>query len=241
MIRSRTISLGSLGVLFLVASGCASGPQLAQSRMAASQPMLSVERFLQAANTGDLEAMARIFGTSRGPIADQAGGTLPCAFRRMGSWVGLGSRCVSWMDIEIRMDAIARLLRHDDYRVRSESSVAGRARPTIRVGVDMARGASSIQDVPFVVVQASDGRWMVEEIGLERLTAEAESDGLRVSWNWPDSRVVRRGLLGNSGGSSGVDSTGVWNRESLNFPGTPDPIPDGEQVLSPETGIIQGE
>jgi len=199
MIRFRTLFLG---VLFLVASSCASGPPLAQSRMAASQPMLSVERFLQAANTGDLEAMAMIFGTSRGPIADQAGGTLPCAFRRIGSWVGLGSRCVSWIDIEIRMDAIARLLRHDDYRVRSESNVAGRARPTIRVGVDMARGASSIQDVPFVVVQASSGRWMVEEIGLERLTAESGSDGPGVWRTWPDSRVARHEKPGNSGGSS---------------------------------------
>jgi len=199
MMRSRTLLLGTF---LLVASGCASGPPLAQSRMAASQPMLSVERFLQAANTGDLEAMARIFGTSSGPIADQAGGTLPCAFRRMGSWIGLGSRCVSWIDIELRMDAIARLLRHDDYRVRSEASVAGRTRPTIRVGVDMARGASSIQDVPFVVVQASNGRWMVEEIGLERLTAEAGKDGPGVQRTWPESRAARHGPPGNSGGPS---------------------------------------
>jgi len=197
MIRSRPFLLGTL---LLVVAGCASGPPLAQTRMAASQPMLSVERFLQAANTGDLEAMAMIFGTSRGPIANQAGGTLPCAFRRMGSWVGLGSRCVSWIDIEIRMDAIARLLRHDDYRVRSESSVAGRARPTIRVGVDMARGASNIQDVPFVVVQASDGRWMVEEIGLERLTAESGVGRPKIERVWPERGSARHGTPGNSGG-----------------------------------------
>ncbi len=155
------------------AAACASsGPTPQSNRMAAVQPMISVERFLQAANTSDLEAMARIFGTSRGPIANQAGSAIPCAFRRMGSWVGLGSRCVSWVDIELRMDAIARLLRHEDYRVRSESNVPGRLRPTVRIGVDLVRGGASVPDVPFVVVQTSDGRWLVEEIGLERVTAE---------------------------------------------------------------------
>ena len=42
----------------------------ALDRMAGVQPILSVERFLQVANTGDLEAMALIFGTADGPIAD---------------------------------------------------------------------------------------------------------------------------------------------------------------------------
>jgi hypothetical protein len=139
--------------------------------MAGLAPALSVERFLQAVNTGDLHGMARIFGTERGSIAEETGGPLGCAFRRVGSWVGLGNRCVSWVDIELRMNAIALILRHDDYAVRSEGSVPGRTRPTTRVGVDLDQGPSRYPDVPFVVVQTRDGRWLVEEIGLERITS----------------------------------------------------------------------
>jgi hypothetical protein len=139
--------------------------------MAGPQPQLSVERFLQAANTRDLEAMARIFGTSRGPITDRAGSSVGCAFRRMGSWIGLSRRCLSWQQIEVRMNTIAYILRHDDYRMRSESTVAGRAHPTTRVGVDLVQGPERYQDVPFFVVRTSGGQWLVEEIGLERITA----------------------------------------------------------------------
>jgi len=138
--------------------------------MAGPQPQLSVERFLQAANTRDLEAMARIFGTEDGPIADEAGSTLGCAFRRMGSWIGLSGRCTSWQQIELRMNTIAYILRHDDYRMRSETTVAGRRAPTTRVGVDLEWGRERYQDVPFVVVRAGGGEWMIEEIGLERIT-----------------------------------------------------------------------
>jgi hypothetical protein len=157
-------------ILALAMTGCASSQQAPSSQMAGVAPMLSVERFLQAANTRDLDAMARIFGTANGPIADQAGGAFGCAFRRMGSWIGLSRRCVSWTEIEVRMDAIARILRHDDYQIQSESSVAGRRHPTTRIGVDLVRGSERYQDVPFTVVQASEGRWLLEEIGLERIT-----------------------------------------------------------------------
>ena len=157
-------------ILALAVTGCASSQQTTSSQMAGVAPMLSVERFLQAANTRDLDAMARIFGTADGPIADQAGRSLGCAFRRMGSWIGLSRRCVSWAEIEVRMDAIARILRHDDYQIRSESAVAGRRYPTTRIGVDLVRGSERYQDVPFTVVQASEGRWLLEQIGLERIT-----------------------------------------------------------------------
>jgi hypothetical protein len=150
--------------------GCASSPSAPSSQMAGLAPMLSVERFLQAASTRDLDSMARIFGTARGPIADETGSAVGCAFRRMGSWFGIGRRCLSWTEIQVRMDAIAQILRHDDYRIRGESSVAGRANTT-RVGVDLTRGEQQYNDVPFTVVQASHGRWLVEQIGLDRITA----------------------------------------------------------------------
>jgi hypothetical protein len=158
-------------VAALSLTACARAPSVSSGRVAGVQPMLSVERFLQAANTGDLEAMARIFGTADGPIAERTGNALSCPFKRLGSWFGLGDPCLSWVEIELRMNVIAQLLRHDDYRLRSEAPVPGRTRQTTRVGVDLVQGANQFVDVPFLVVLASDGRWLVEEIGLERVTA----------------------------------------------------------------------
>lgn len=138
-------------------------------QMAAVAPMLSVERFLQAANARDLDAMARLFGTSSGPVAD-TGGTLGCAFKKMGSWIGLGRACSTRQEVELRMDAIAQILRHEDYRIVTESQVAGRRAPTRRIGVDLTFPDTTVSDVPFYVVRSSGGRWLVEQIDLERVT-----------------------------------------------------------------------
>lgn len=162
--RSRSLLL--LALLAVVA-GCAT--RAANDEMAAVAPMLSVERFLQAANSRDLDAMARLFGTADGPVSD-TGSTVGCTFKKMGSWIGLGSACVTAEEVELRMDAIARILRHEDYRITSESDVAGRSRPTTRIGVDLETRRDTVRDVPFIVVRNSDGRWLVEEIGLERIT-----------------------------------------------------------------------
>jgi hypothetical protein len=155
--------------LLLASAGCST--HQVSSGMSGVAPALSVERFLQAANSGDLQAMSRIFGTADGPIVDQTGSAFGCAFRRMGSWIGLGERCLSRQQMELRLNAIAMILRHDDYSIAREGEVPGRRHPTSRVGVDIRKGQQNIPDVPFLVVRAPDGRWLVEEIGLERITA----------------------------------------------------------------------
>ncbi|NIP58548.1 MAG: hypothetical protein GWN82_12155 [Gemmatimonadetes bacterium] len=157
-----------LAVLLTAVPGC-STRSVPSGEMAAVAPMLSVERFLQAANARDLEAMARIFGTAGGPIAD-TGSTIGCAFKKFGDWIGLGNRCVTREEVEIRMDAIAQIIQHEDYQIVSESRVAGRRNPTTRIGVNLEMDDDLVPDVPFVVVRTSEGRWMVEEIGLERIT-----------------------------------------------------------------------
>ncbi len=155
----------------LALSGCASGPAPGSQAdgMAAVAPMLSVERFLQASNGRDLEAMARLFGTAEGPVYDTGSG-FGCAFKKVGSWLGVAQRCVSRTDVELRMDAIAGIIQHDDYRIVSESSVPGRRHPTTRIGVTLTRDGRTFSDVPFVVVRTDEGRWLVQEIGLERVT-----------------------------------------------------------------------
>ncbi len=165
----RTTLLLALCLPALLAS-CVSTPGPGSGEMAAVAPMLSVERFLQATNSQDFDTMARLFGTRSGTMVDQQGNTLSCAFRKIGSWFRLNRACVQRTDVELRMNAIAMILQHDDYEIRTENRVPGRSHPTVRIGVDLLRGSNRFADVPFVVVQTSEGRWLVEEIGLESVT-----------------------------------------------------------------------
>jgi hypothetical protein len=129
---------------------------------------LSVERFLQAANQRDVVAMGRLFGTQDGAVMD-TGSTLGCAFKKIGSWFG-GSACTKKQDVEIRMDAIASILLHEDYQIVGESRVPGRTAPTQRVMVDLTTDEGvQVSDVPFVVVQTGDGYWLVEQVDLQRV------------------------------------------------------------------------
>ena len=155
--------------LLLVLGACTTTQIVSTGGAAAVAPMLSVERFLQAANTRDLHAMGSLFGTEDGPIIE-TGGAFGCAFKRMGSWIGIGMPCRTLQEVELHMDAIAEILRHEDYTIRSENSVAGRLNPTSRIMVDITIQGRTYTAVPFVVVRTGEGRWLVEEIGLGRIT-----------------------------------------------------------------------
>lgn len=137
---------------------------------AAVAPQLTVERFLQAANDRDLDSMGRIFGTREGPIGD-TGSTFGCFWKKIGSWFG-GSGCIDRSEVEVRLDAIARVLQHENYAIAGEEMVAGRRAPTRRVFVDMTvDGGEVVEDVPFEVVQGAEQRWYVERVDLERILA----------------------------------------------------------------------
>ena len=150
-------------------AGCAA-PVILAGEPEAAAPARSVERFLRAANSGDLETMASVFGTREGPIADRGSG-LGCAFRKLGSWLSLGDRCLTRQEVEIRMSLLAETLRHSDYQIVSEGDAPGRKYPMKRIGVTITRGERKIRDVPFLLVQSSGGLWMVQEIGVERVTS----------------------------------------------------------------------
>ena len=155
--------------LLFVLGGCTTTQYVTSGEMAGIAPALSVERFLRASNARDLHGMARIFGTEKGPIIE-TGGAVGCAFKKMGSWLGMGRRCTTLQEVELRMDAIAEVLRHDDYNLVSESRVPGRVNPTTRIGVDVSFRGRTARDVPFVVVRTKDGRWFIEQIGLDKIT-----------------------------------------------------------------------
>lgn len=155
--------------LWILLSGCASsGP--ASARGPADAMTQSAVRFLEASNTGDFQAMAHIFGSTAGSLADQTGPSARCAFRSMGALIRVSESCPSWAEIELRMHAVALVLRHDHYRIRDPRVVPGRQAPTVQFLVDLDRDGRWIRGVPFQVVQRPNGLWMVESIGLERVT-----------------------------------------------------------------------
>jgi hypothetical protein len=164
----RSRAFVSIALMLLASAGCTtqSGP-VAVAPVAAQ---LSVERFLQAANERDVQAMGRLFGTADGSLME-TGGTFGCFFKKIGSWFG-GIGCTKRTEVELRMDAIAAIIQHVDYRIVREERVAGRIAPTRRVIVDMSmpenRTASA---VPFVVVQTGEGRWLVQQVPLEQVMA----------------------------------------------------------------------
>ncbi len=148
------LSMKRLPIWFLLltsAGACTTRAVVDQSQPQVA-PALMVERFLQAANTRDLETMSRLFGTDDGPIGDS------------------GSR----QEVELRMDLIAEILQHADYQITSERRVPGTDFPSIRVGVDISivtpRGTTMVRDVGFTVVLESTSRWLVNVIELVKIT-----------------------------------------------------------------------
>ena len=142
----RLLLLAPIAVISL--AGCVTQTSARQpsSEMAGMLPVLSVERFLQAANARDFEAMRELFGTHQGPIEGE---------RR---------------EMELRMAAIAEILRHDDYKITGDQREPGREFPTTRVMVTITKGGRQISDVPFLVVQTDRGGWLIEQVDLEKVT-----------------------------------------------------------------------
>jgi hypothetical protein len=162
----RRALLFSLAALFV--SGCATS-RVRTDQAASVAPRLAVERFLQAANARDLVSMSRIFGTTSGPIGD-TGSAFGCFWKKISVIVG-GDSCVKWREVELRMDVIAEILLHEDYRITSEESVAGRDVRTIRLGVTLVLSdGRSIPDIGFTLVPAGDSRWFLQEIELAKIT-----------------------------------------------------------------------
>jgi hypothetical protein len=167
MIRLRRFGL--LLIVVLVPAACSSSSNMSTVAPVAAQ--LSVERFLQAANDRDFVSMGRLFGTADG-AAMETGSSFGCFFKKVGSWFG-GNSCTKRVEVELRMDAIASIIRHDDYRIAREESVAGRTSPARRVIVDLTIEGEPVSAMPFIVVRTSEGRWLVEQIPLEQIMAAA--------------------------------------------------------------------
>ncbi len=175
--RARTRSTGPRRFLLLALAAAVAGctTRMSQGPGAGLVAQLSLERFLQAANARDLEAMGRLFGTENGAAWD-TGNTFSCMFQKIGSWFG-SSPCVKKDDVEIRMDAISQVLRHEDYRIVREEPVAGRSSQARTIYVDLTVAGRQVTGVPFLLVRTGGGQWLVEEIDLERVMARPLRQG----------------------------------------------------------------
>ena len=163
-----------LALLLGVVAACGGGPEsraipAVPNDGRPAEPGEVVARFLDAANRRDLDAMARLFGTADGPIGAPRG-AFGCGLRRLGSWLGLGEPCVSAQEVELRMDVIARILAHESRGAGSAAPVPGRRLPAAGVEVEMMVGNGRVVRVPFVLIRTEDHGWLVERVGLERLT-----------------------------------------------------------------------
>jgi hypothetical protein len=143
-LRSRHLSLAAC-VLALAACGGGTAPAAAPAPtgIVATAPASAVEQFLGFAGQGRYVEMGHVFGTARGPISEQQE---PARVAR-------------------RMEALATVLRHDEYSMTGVTPISGRPEAR-RVTVLLRQGRQQVE-VPFVVVQAPGGRWLVEVVDVE--------------------------------------------------------------------------
>jgi hypothetical protein len=152
MIRRNAIGTGLRALTALAFAGVVSSCATQTVRnsgsgvVAGTSPLQSVERFLAAVNARDLDNMSELFGTPDGPV----------------DWPRVQT--------EVHMDLLATILEHQSYEIVSEGMVPGRDVPTTRVGVTLTMEDRVIPDVSFLTVRTDEGRWMVQEIDLERVT-----------------------------------------------------------------------
>lgn len=152
MSRINAVGSGLRALALLVSLGLAAGCATQTVRSSGSgvaagtSPLQSTERFLAAVNARDLDNMAQLFGTKDGPV----------------QW--------ERVEVEVHMDLLATLLEHEAYEIVSERMVPGRPDPTTRVGVTLTIDDRVIPDISFLTVRTGEGRWMVQEIDLERVT-----------------------------------------------------------------------
>lgn len=143
---NRTVKSVAMVLAFALSTGACVKQQVISGSDVGSS--LLVEQFLRAANSGDLAAMARLFGTKDGPVA--------------GRWPE--------SEIEKRMFVIATELKHEDFTITAEQIVPGRGDLATKLTVKLRKDGRDY-NVPFTLVRYDDNRWLVEQIGLEVLTA----------------------------------------------------------------------
>jgi hypothetical protein len=134
-------------VLGLVLMGACAGSAPRTGVDSSVGPAMTVERFLRATNQNDLDTMASLFGNRDGSV----------------------TKVWSQKEIDERMLIFASVLRHTDYSFAGEELVAGRRDEATQLNVNMVIQGDTLQ-VPFTMVRTADQNWLIENIGIERVT-----------------------------------------------------------------------
>ena len=144
----RLSAVRSAGLMFGLAvwSACAGSPQRTGVDSSVG-PAMTIERFLRATNQNDLDTMASLFGNRDGPV----------------------TRVWSEKEVDERMLIFTSVLRHTDYQIVGEEVVAGRRGEATQLNVQMVIQGDSVQ-VPFTLVRTGNQNWLIENIGIERVT-----------------------------------------------------------------------
>jgi hypothetical protein len=138
-----------MAVVLLAACGGASRPE-PQNPMPSNPEVatqLVIEQFLRAANSNDLDTMARLFGTVDGSILNRDPRQL----------------------VDEQMFALASILRHDSFTIQRFEIVPGRRDEATRAIVNMQIGQRRV-DVPYTLVWSNGSSWLIEQIGIQNIT-----------------------------------------------------------------------
>lgn len=144
----RLSAVRSAGLMVGLAlwSACAGSPPRAGVDSSVG-PAMTIERFLRATNQNDLDTMASLFGNRDGSV----------------------TRVWSEKEVDERMLIFTSVLRHTDYEIVGEEIVAGRRGEATQLNVRMVIQGDTVQ-VPFTMVRTGNQNWLIENIGIERVT-----------------------------------------------------------------------
>jgi len=101
----------------------------------------AVQNFMKAVADSNLTTMAGLWGTARGPAA----------------------KTRQPPDYERRVAVMQAYLNHDDFRILSDSPDGSQTRHAMQVQI---RRRACTWDIPFTVIQLTDGTWIINQVDL---------------------------------------------------------------------------
>lgn len=150
--RPLTSIFAALFLLLLAAGQAASQSRSAgappRGGAGGAEPSTTVEQFLRLAGRKQYLDMGWLFGTREGPVIQRDGRP----------------------DVERRMYALASVLENERFVIRDETPIPGSVGEAVRLTVQI-RNRGRTLDVPFVTVRGPGGRWFVEQIDVQAVTA----------------------------------------------------------------------
>jgi len=151
-VRAHSFRLVALVFVATGLSSCASSGSAesagANAAAGAATSEMAVRGFLDAANAEDFNRMIYLFGTADGLAVDEYG----------------------IQDVEARMIFLSQLLKHESYTL-SQVNLAMLGPDRVRYEVQMSGTRKGSVVVPVIAVPDGSGRWHVERLNVDALTA----------------------------------------------------------------------